>query len=87
MAHTDSAKTRIKTDEKARVANKGKRSAMKTYMKRVQDAVNAGDKAKANAELIVATQKIDKAAKSRVLHPNNAARKKSVLAKLVGKMA
>lgn len=81
MPHTKQAKKRVKTDEERRLRNKAKASAMRTHIKRVQAAVESGDKDKANEELIVAQKKIDKAAKTRVIHPNKAARTKAQLAK------
>jgi small subunit ribosomal protein S20 len=86
MAHTESAKKRIKTNEKARVRNKSQRSAMKTHLKRVEEAVASGDAGRARAELALAMQKLDKAAKTRVIHPNQAARKKSRIARAVARL-
>jgi len=87
MAHTKQAKKRIRTDAKRALRNKAKRSAMKTHMKRVLKAVESGDKALAEKELMLAQKRIDKAAKSRVIHPNNAARKVALLARRVAQMS
>ena len=73
--------------EKARQRNKTKRSQMRTQMKRVLDAIEGGDKTNAQKELALAMKRIDKAAKTRVIHPNNASRKKSSLAGAVNAMA
>ena len=86
MAHRKQAKKRIKTDAKRALQNKRKRSAMRTYVKRVLSAVASGDRALATKELAQAQKKIDKAGKSRVIHPNNAARKVSLLSRRVAAM-
>jgi len=77
----------VRQAEGARQRNKTKRSAMRTQVKKVDEAIEAGDKSAATAELAAAMKKIDKAAKNRVIHPNNAARKKSNLARKVNSMA
>ena len=87
MAHSKQAKKRIVTDEKARLRNKARKSAMRTHVKRVLEAVESGDKETASTELTLAQKQIDKAAKSRIIHPNNAARKKSLLANRVAAMS
>jgi small subunit ribosomal protein S20 len=86
MAHSKQAKKRIVTNEKARIRNKARKSAMRTHVKRVLQAVESGDRETAGAELTLAQKQIDKAAKSRIIHPNNAARKKSLLARRVASM-
>lgn len=87
MAHSKQAKKRVRTNEIARQRNKVKRSAMRTHIKKVVEAIGSGDKEVALKELVVAQKKIDKAAKTRVLHPNTAARKKSQLALRVNAMS
>lgn len=86
MAHSKQAKKRIRTNEKNRVHNKGMASAMRTEMKRVLTAVAAGDRTAAEAALPLAIRKIDKAAKSNLVHDNNAARKKSLLMRAMGRL-
>ena len=85
MAGHDVA-AKLVTDAKRALLNKTKRSAMKTHIKRVLKAVEDGDKDTAGKELAVAQKKIDKAAKTRVIHPNNAARKISLLSRRVAAM-
>ena len=86
MAHSKQAKKRIRSNEKNRIHNKGITSSMRTEMKRLLTAVEAGDKAAAKAALPVAMRKIDKAAKINLLHDNNAARKKSLLMRAIGRL-
>jgi len=80
MAHTKQAAKRNRQNIKARTRNKVQRSTMKTAIGKVRKAESA-DAAK--AILPDAMRKIDKAAKSRVIHPNAAARLKSRLAKKI----
>ena len=87
MANIKSAKKRILVINKKTMRNKMIRSAVKTAIKKVLAAVLAGDKAAAQTALVSATKAIDMAASKGVYHKNNAARKKSRLAKAVNKIA
>ena len=62
------------------------RSAARTEMRKFREAVEAGDKAAAEAQLRVASRKLDKAVTKGVFHRNNAANKKSRMAKALNKM-
>ena len=84
MANIKSQLKRIKTNEKARLRNKAVKSELKTYVRRVREAVAASDKDKASAALVDATRKLDKAVSKGVIHANQAANRKSALAKAVG---
>ena len=83
MAHLASGLKNMRKSAKRRLWNKGRRSEAKTYVKRLQAALAAGDVAKAKEELRLATKKLDKAAKRRAIHPNSAARHKSILSRAV----
>ncbi|WP_431709336.1 30S ribosomal protein S20 [Glutamicibacter uratoxydans] len=83
MANIKSQKKRILTNEKARVRNVAVRSEVKTVIRNVNAAVAAGDKEKATEALQVAGRKLDKAVSKGVLHKNNAANRKSAIAKKV----
>ncbi|GAA1411350.1 30S ribosomal protein S20 [Glutamicibacter uratoxydans] len=83
MANIKSQKKRILTNEKARLRNVAVRSEVKTVIRNVNDAVVAGDKEKATNALRLAGKKLDKAVSKGVLHKNNAANRKSALAKKV----
>lgn len=85
MAHSKQSRKRIRQNEKRRVANKAKTSEMKTLIKRLEAAVQKGDKAAASAMLPMVCKKIDKAAKANVIHKNTAARRKSLVARLVAR--
>lgn len=80
MANIKSQIKRNKTNEKARVRNKSVKSALRTVTRRVNEAVESGDKDTAQVELKVAARSLDKAASKGVIHRNQAANRKSALA-------
>ncbi|MET0788414.1 30S ribosomal protein S20 [Cellulomonas sp. P5_E12] len=84
MANIKSQIKRITTNEKARLRNKSVKSELKTHIRRVREAVAGGDKDAASVALIEASRKLDKAVSKGVIHENQAANKKSALAKSVG---
>lgn len=86
MANIKSAKKRVLTSQIRADRNKAVKSRVKTYTKKVEAAVAAGDKTAAAAELKVASTEIAKACSKGVYHKNNAARKVSRLATLVNSM-
>ena len=86
MANIKSQIKRNKTNEKARLRNKAIRSAVRTEIRKFQAAVEAGDKAAAEAQLRVASRKLDKAVTKGVFHRNTAANKKSGMAKAFNKL-
>lgn len=81
MANIKSQLKRIKTNEKARLRNKAVRSSLKTAIRRFRDAAAAGDAATAERELRAASQELDQAVSKGVIHVNQAANKKSAMAK------
>jgi small subunit ribosomal protein S20 len=81
MANIKSQLKRIKTNEKARLRNKSVKSSLKTAVRKFREAAEAGDKDKATALLQDVSRKLDKAASKGVIHANQAANKKSALAK------
>lgn len=83
MANIKSQIKRITTNEKARLRNQAIRSSVKTAVRKVREAADAGEKAKAVELQRDAAQKLDKAVSKGVLHANQAANKKSALAKRV----
>ncbi len=83
MANIKSQKKRIKTAEKARIRNKAVRSELKTAVKKVRVAVEANDAAAANEALNKASRLLDKAASKDIIHKNQAAERKSGIAKMV----
>ena len=83
MANIKSQLKRIKTNEKARQRNVAVKSALKTVVRRVRTAADAGDAEAAAAALLTANKALDKAASKGVIHKNQAANRKSGLAKQV----
>lgn len=83
MANIKSQIKRIRTNEKRRLRNQAVRSELKTYVRRTREAIVAGDKEAAEAALRVAGRKLDKAVSKGVIHANQAAQRKSKLAKQV----
>ena len=81
MANIKSQIKRIKTNEKAQARNKSARSGLKTAIRRFKDAVAAGDQAAIKEELRVASKSLDVAVTKGVIHANQAANRKSALAK------
>ncbi|AKE40918.1 30S ribosomal protein S20 [Corynebacterium kutscheri] len=87
MANIKSQKKRILTNEKARQRNQAVRSAVRTEIRKFHAAVEAGDKAAAEAQLRIASRSLDKSVSKGVFHRNNAANKKSKMASALNKMA
>lgn len=77
MANIKSQKKRIKTNEKARLRNRAAKAEMKTAVRRVREAVEAGDKALATEAASKACRLFDKAVSKDIIHKNQAANRKS----------
>lgn len=80
MANIKSQKKRILTNEKRRVRNRDSRTALKTYIKRFNAALENGDDEQVAAEFQIASRELDRAVSKGFLHKNNAANKKSSMA-------
>jgi small subunit ribosomal protein S20 len=87
MANIKSAKKRILTSNKKAEANKAVKTGVKTAVKKVNAAVESGDKAAAQEALKAASSTINRAASKGVLHKNTASRKVSRLSEKVSKLA
>lgn len=83
MANIKSQKKRILTAEKARQRNKAVRSELKTAIKAVRTAVEAGQLESAQVAANKASRLLDKAASKGIVHKNQAAQRKSGVQKLV----
>lgn len=77
MANSAQAKKRARIAEKSRQHNVALRSSMRTAVKKVLTAINAGDKAAANTAFRDAQSKLDGMARKGILSKNKAARSKS----------
>jgi small subunit ribosomal protein S20 len=83
MPNIHQQKRRVKIAARQRTENLRYRSAAKTVYKRLEAAVADGDKERAAAEHRELVRLLDRAASSRAIHPNKAARKKAQAASLV----
>lgn len=83
MANIKSQIKRNRQNEKRRQANRSLRSELRTRIKSVESAVEAGDAQAAGEALRLAQKRIDMAAAKGLLKPNTAARRKSRLARQV----
>ncbi|HUW60860.1 MAG TPA: 30S ribosomal protein S20 [Candidatus Bathyarchaeia archaeon] len=79
MAKIKSAKKRIVTNERRRQRNVAVKSRLKTHLKTTLTALESKDAAQVKSLLPEALSEIDRAALKGVIHPNSAARKKSML--------
>ncbi len=87
MANIHSQKKRIARAERERLENRRYTSAIKTYFRRLESAVEGGDADTANTEARRLTSLIDKAVKRGALHRNTGARKKSRASRLLTRLS
>lgn len=81
MAHSLSAKKRIRQNIKNRARNRARKVLIKDQIKGFTAAVTGGDFAKAETELRQVARRLDKVAAKGTIHKNTAARKRSRLAR------
>jgi small subunit ribosomal protein S20 len=81
MANTSSAKKATRKIARRAAINKNRRSRVRTYVRQVEEALAAGDKAAAAAAFEAAQPELMRAAGKGVIHRNTASRKVSRLAK------
>ena len=81
MANIKSQIKRIKTNEKRTERNKAVKSELRTGVRKFREAAASGDKDAADEALKAASRKLDKAVSKGVIHANQAANKKSSMAK------
>jgi small subunit ribosomal protein S20 len=81
VANIKSQLKRIQTNEKARLRNKSVKSSLKTAIRKFREAAASGEKDRALRELVTASQALDKAVSKGVIHRNQAANRKSAMAK------
>ena len=74
MANTKSAKKAVRKIERRTAVNRARRSQMRTYVRRVEEAIAAGDAAQAKAALGEAEPLLMKAAQKGIVHKNTASR-------------
>lgn len=81
MANNKSALKRIRTSERRRLHNRPFRSAARTFVKKAELAIVAGDQDAATTAVATAVSSLDRIAQKGIVHKNNAARRKSRLVK------
>jgi len=83
MANTPQARKRIRRNERRAEINTARISRIRTFVKKVESAIEGGDKTVATAALLAAQPELDRGVARGVLHKNTASRKFSRLSKAV----
>ena len=86
MANIKSQIKRNKQNEKAHQRNRAVKSELRTHVRKFREAVETGDVAAATSALQVASRKLDKAVSKGVIHKNQAANRKSAIAKKLSEL-
>jgi small subunit ribosomal protein S20 len=86
VANIKSQIKRIQTNEKRRLRNKSVKSSLKTAIRSARAAAESGDREAAEVRARAAARQLDKAVSKGVIHSNQAANKKSALAKQVASL-
>jgi len=81
VAHSLSAKKRVKQNAKRKAINRARKSQVKTQIKHFESALSSGDVEAASEQYRLVARKLDKIAATSTMHKKTAARKKSRLAK------
>jgi small subunit ribosomal protein S20 len=87
VANIKSQIKRNRQNEKARLRNKSVKSSLKTAIRKLNEASEAGEVEKAAVLLRVASRQLDKAVSKGVIHKNQAANRKSAIAKRVASLS
>ncbi len=83
MAHSLSAKKRVRQNERQKMVNRTRRSKVKSEVKKLEELLVAGNAEAALAQLKLVTKKLDQVSSTSSMHKKTASRKKSRLAKRV----
>ncbi len=87
MANTSSAKKMVRKIERRTAVNKARRSRVRTYLRKVEEAIASGDKNAAQEALKVAQPELHRAVSNGVFHKNTVARKLSRLSSRIKAIA
>lgn len=87
MPNIQSSKKRVKVIRVKTLRNQALKSALKTYLKKFDSAIEGGEKKAAAAAYQVAVKKVDQAVAKGILHKNTAAHRKSSMTLKLNKMA
>ena len=83
MPNSASANKRLRQNQASRARNKAISSNLRTQLRKVREAIGAGDAETSATEFRLAVKKLDRAASQNVIHANKAARTKSRLSKAI----
>ncbi len=83
MAHSLSAKKRVRQNAKRKAINRARRSEVKTGIRHLEEVIKSGDASAAQEQLKLVSRNLDRVASTSTMHKNTAARKKSRLAKRI----
>ena len=86
MAHSLSAKKRVRQNAKRRTINRARKSQVKTQIKHLEASLDKGDVQAATEQFRLVARKLDKTASTSTMHKKTAARKKSRLARRLNAM-
>ena len=86
MAHSLSAKKRVRQNAKRRVINRSRKSIVKTQVKHFEAALSTGEVDKAQEQYRLLVKKLDKVASTSTMHKNTASRMKSRMARRLNTM-
>ena len=86
MPNTKSAEKQVRATRRRQLRNKPVRSHSKTLVKKAEQFILTGQIKEAENEVVAAISSLDRAAEKGIIHPNNAARRKSRLMKKVNKV-
>jgi small subunit ribosomal protein S20 len=87
MPHTQSAKKRLRQNEKRRLRNRAVKKGVRVQLKKFLDVAKTGTLEELQAAFKVTVAKVDRAAAHKVIHRNTASRKKAQLARALNKKA
>ncbi len=86
MAHSLSAKKRVRQNAKRRATNRARKSMVKTQIRHFEEAVSLGDVEKASQEYKKTVRRLDKVASTSTMHKNTASRLKSKLSRRLNEL-
>ena len=87
MANTPQAKKRARQNERNRLVNKNRRSRIRSFVRKVEEAISSGDKESAEIALRMAQPELMRGVSKGIFHKNKAARHKSKLSAKIKAMA
>ncbi len=87
MSNSPQSTKRARQSETRYAINKARRSRIRTYLRKVEEAIASGDQAAANTALLAAQPELDRGVSKGVLHKNTVARKMSRLSSRVKAIA